>query len=153
MDQLTGRLCCYVPAVVVVILYYVATHHLTPTRMAVIQIADALEYELPSDLSDDEEIDEETAFTEADKKKYAGMFGDTGSGGDDDNPDDGQDEGLLLDSEASEDESLNADVRFNALSSSIVKGSSMADCVQDTVNNCHRSMMVGVFAAVVLCLL
>lgn len=81
--------------------------------MAGIQIADALEYELPSDLSDDEEIDEDMAFTAEDKQKYAGMFGDMGSGEDDDGPDGSQDGDLLLDSDASENESLNPDVRFD----------------------------------------
>lgn len=39
------------------------------------QRVDNYEYELPSDF-EDEEIDEGLAFTEEDKKKYAGWFGD-----------------------------------------------------------------------------
>lgn len=35
---------------------------------------DNYEYELPSDF-EDEEIDEEAAFTEADKKQFADWFG------------------------------------------------------------------------------
>lgn len=75
------------------------------------QIADGLDFELPSDISDDEEIDEDMAFTEEDKKQYAGMFGDDGgaSGG----SDDGQDEEDLLrddDSDASEAAEFDADV-------------------------------------------
>jgi hypothetical protein len=38
------------------------------------QAVDNYEYELASDF-EDEEIDEETAFTAEDKKMYAGMFG------------------------------------------------------------------------------
>lgn len=38
------------------------------------QKVDNYEYELPSDF-EDEEIDEDLAFTEEDKKKYAGWFG------------------------------------------------------------------------------
>lgn len=38
------------------------------------------EYELPSDF-EDEEIDEDAAFTEADKEQFADWFGDAGAGG------------------------------------------------------------------------
>ena len=40
------------------------------------QLADGLEFELPSDVEEDEEIDEDMAFTAEDKIRYAGMFGD-----------------------------------------------------------------------------
>jgi hypothetical protein len=40
-----------------------------------LQQVDNYEYEMPSDF-EDEEIDEEMAFTEEDKKKYAGWFDD-----------------------------------------------------------------------------
>jgi U3 small nucleolar RNA-associated protein 14 len=38
-----------------------------------VQLVDNYEYELPSDF-EDEEIDEDAAFTEEDKKLYAGWF-------------------------------------------------------------------------------
>ena len=41
---------------------------------------DNYEYELPSDF-EDEEIDEEAAFTEADKKQFADWFGDDATAG------------------------------------------------------------------------
>jgi U3 small nucleolar RNA-associated protein 14 len=41
-----------------------------------VQVVDNYEYELPSDF-EDEEIDEDAAFTEEDKKLYAGWFDDT----------------------------------------------------------------------------
>lgn len=44
------------------------------------QRVDNYEYELPSDF-EDEEIDEEAAFTEADKKKFADWFGDAAAAG------------------------------------------------------------------------
>lgn len=43
------------------------------------QVVDNYEYELPSDF-EDEEIDEETAFNEEDKKLYADWFGEKDSG-------------------------------------------------------------------------
>lgn len=39
-----------------------------------LQIVESREFEMPSDF-EDEEIDEESAFTAEDKIKYAGMFG------------------------------------------------------------------------------
>ena len=43
------------------------------------QVVDNYEYELPSDF-EDEEIDEETAFNEEDKKLYAEWFGEPDNG-------------------------------------------------------------------------
>jgi hypothetical protein len=74
------------------------------------QKADALEYELPSDLSDDEEIDEDMAFTEEDKKQYAGMFANNASDDANDGGDGSDGSGLLMDADTSEDEGFNADV-------------------------------------------
>ena len=45
-----------------------------------LQRVDNYEYELPSDF-EDEEIDEEAAFTEADKKQFADWFGDEAAAG------------------------------------------------------------------------
>ena len=47
---------------------------------ACLQRVDNYEYELPSDF-EDEEIDEEAAFTEEDKKQFADWFGDKGAAG------------------------------------------------------------------------
>lgn len=67
------------------------------------QLADGLEFELPSDVEEDEEIDEDMAFTAEDKIRYAGMFGD--------DADDAElAEEDLLASDVSEDENF-ADVR------------------------------------------
>ena len=44
-----------------------------------LQRVENYEYELPSDF-DDEEIDEDTAFTEADKKQFADWFADEPEG-------------------------------------------------------------------------
>lgn len=55
------------------------------------QQVDNYEYEMPSDF-EDEEIDEEMAFTEEDKKKYAGWFDDEGAGGSEDE-EEGEEEG------------------------------------------------------------
>ena len=67
------------------------------TTVATLQAVDSYEFELASDF-EDEEIDEEAAFTEEDKKLYAGMFGSDAAaevaGGE---PDD------LLDSDEDED--------------------------------------------------
>ena len=52
-----------------------------PTLIVSDQAVDTFEYELPSDF-EDEEIDEEAAFTEEDKKLYADWF----PGGDADQP-------------------------------------------------------------------
>jgi U3 small nucleolar RNA-associated protein 14 len=59
-----------------------------PVRFVCLQQVDNYEYELPSDF-EDEEIDEEMAFTAEDKKLYAGWFGEeeeqqAGSDGDGD---------------------------------------------------------------------
>jgi hypothetical protein len=71
----------------------------SPLRM---QLADGLEFELPSDVEEDEEIDEDMAFTAEDKIRYAGMFGD-----DPDDADPAEED--LLASDVSEDENF-ADV-------------------------------------------
>ncbi len=72
-------------------------------------MADGLE--LPSDIEDDEEIDEDMAFTAEDKIQFAGMFGDHGGGSDKVGEDAGQ-EFDLLDSGASDNEdAYNTDVR------------------------------------------
>lgn len=60
----------------------------------VLQQVDNYEYELPSDF-EDEEIDEDMAFTAEDKKLYAGWFGDdeadhAAAGGEGSDEDDGQ---------------------------------------------------------------
>lgn len=55
------------------------------------------EYEMPSDF-EDEEIDEELAFTEEDKRKYAGWFDGDGHGSE------GSGDGDLLNSEEDDDE-------------------------------------------------
>lgn len=44
------------------------------------QRVDNYEYELPSDF-EDEEIDEEAAFTKEDKKQFADWFGEDGEAG------------------------------------------------------------------------
>ena len=67
-----------------------------------VQLADGLEFELPSDVEEDEEIDEDMAFTAEDKLRYAGMFHDESDGG-------GAAEDDLLASDVSEDENF-ADV-------------------------------------------
>jgi hypothetical protein len=67
------------------------------------QMADGLEFELPSDVDDDEEIDEDMAFTAEDNIRYAGMFGDDSDGGGSAGED-------LLASDVSEDENF-AEVR------------------------------------------
>lgn len=51
------------------------TQTLVTSSLASLQRVDNYEYELPSDFKD-EEIDEEAAFTEADKKQFADWFGD-----------------------------------------------------------------------------
>ena len=57
-------------------------HHadIADTFTASLQRVDNYEYELPSDF-EDEEIDEEAAFTEADKKQFADWFGDDAAAG------------------------------------------------------------------------
>lgn len=47
---------------------------------AYLQRVDNYEYELPSNF-EDEEIDEEAAFTEADKKQFADWFGNDATAG------------------------------------------------------------------------
>ena len=77
-----------------------------------LQIADGLDFELPSDISDDEEIDEDMAFTEKEKKQFAGMFGNDGAGGSGDEGDDDAGEDLVReDSDASDGADFDADVR------------------------------------------
>ena len=51
-----------------------------PPCAAFLQRVDNYEYELPSDF-EDEEIDEETAFTEADRKQFADWFGNDAAAG------------------------------------------------------------------------
>lgn len=75
-----------------------------------VQMADGLEFELPSDVEDDEEIDEDMAFTEEDKIRYAGMFGDDADGGSDGDGGSAHDDDLLA-SDASEGEDIHPDVR------------------------------------------
>lgn len=70
------------------------------------QVADGLEFELPSDVEDDEEIDEDMAFTEEDKIQFAGMFGDASDSGEE-----AEEDANLLDSGASDqEEGYNTDV-------------------------------------------
>lgn len=79
------------------------------------QMADALEFELPSDVEDDEEIDEDMAFTAEDKIRYAGMFGDEDGGGGEAGGGGGSDDADLLASDASEGGDFNADVSVSCL--------------------------------------
>ena len=91
-----------------------------------LQLADGLEFELPSDVEEDEEIDEDMAFTAEDKIRYAGMFGDE--------PDDGEAvEEELLASDVSEDENF-ADV--SALQSpvyTLLQGPLTVDFTEPTI--------------------
>ena len=75
-----------------------------------VQIADGLDFELPSDVSDDEEIDEDMAFTKEEKRQFAGMFGDDGNAS---FSSDQADEHLLEEdaSDVSEAAEFDADVR------------------------------------------
>lgn len=75
-----------------------------------VQIADGLDFDLPSDVSDDEEIDEDMAFTEEEKRQFAGMFGDDGDAS---LSSDQADEDLLKEdaSDVSEAAEFDADVR------------------------------------------
>ena len=54
-------------------------HTLTASVCSLLQRVDNYEYELPSDF-EDEEIDEDTAFTAADKKQFADWFADEPQG-------------------------------------------------------------------------
>ena len=65
--------------------------------MPITQNVDNFEYEMPSDF-EDEEIDEEAAFNEEDKKLYAGWFGDK-EGDQEEAAEDADDQAGLLDSE------------------------------------------------------
>ena len=71
------------------------------------QVVESREFELPSDF-EDEEIDEESAFTAEDKIKYAGMFG-----SDEEAPAGGEESDGLLDSD---EEPANEPVRHRVLS-------------------------------------
>lgn len=73
--------------------------------LALVQRVDNYEYELPEDF-EDEEIDEEAAFNEEDKKLYAEHFApdDSGDGGGGGGP-----QGDLLDSEEDEPAALDRD--------------------------------------------
>ena len=57
------------------------------------QVVDNYEYELPLDF-EDEEIDEDAAFTEEDKKLYAGWFGGSDAAPAE-NGEEGSEDGLL----------------------------------------------------------
>ena len=82
-------------------------------RSLALQVADGLEFELKSDIEDDEDIDEDMAFTEEDKRHFAGMFGD--DSGASDGGEGGSDGGdLLLESDASDDGGFDPEVGFSA---------------------------------------
>ncbi len=72
--------------------------------LALVQRVDNYEYELPADF-EDEEIDEEAAFNEEDKRLYAEHFAPDDSG----NEGGGRPQGDLLDSEEDEPAALDRD--------------------------------------------
>lgn len=76
-----------------------------PLPLSTTQEVENYEYEMPSDF-EDEEIDEDNAFTAEDKKKYGAWFGDDDGDDGDEGEDDGGEDDLGEDEEGFDDEDL-----------------------------------------------